>query len=560
LRFLNTEAAASAMIRRFGLDVCWYEFSFGLIGSPHRAFIMKEMERRLEAPDQPVSDGYLHTLSHIAAASQQKEQLPSPGERPGDEQQGKAAIEAWRKRGDSKQKLQIQYTERLISALPRKQGKARAISLHTSLERVWNNSRQSRPVLNLVNLSGPTGGYQSEMIKKLAPEIIAAFDDLPVRIQTGLLGYRWNQLAAPAMLPVLRRIINEKPANDRSNEVRDLKSLALRRLYELAPDEGRKLIIEELRRPDPSVNSATLRLLADETLPELDETLVENLQRADPFVLSELIERYATASALARVRAFYGNKVGQRGCSYQSSLLAYFLRVDPAMGIELVKQELGARGPEYTHCYASLLVDVAKLRTTPELEALAIEHLDDPDPEVVVNAASMLGQYGEPEAEEPLWQRLEKWLQDWKGRGEQLPRNFDSSHPNFWHQQVGRALRKALSQSPAWLLDREKLGKLRQSILDKDELEQFDHQVGDLSGAIGITFHPRDDGWGTALVAHYPCHSFSALKMKLGQFPKNTAFIWNSSAQDRPEAERIYSDLKTFLESRGMKLEKRKAQ
>src|SRR5215813_8628373 len=41
LRFLNTEAAASEMIRRFGAppDVCAFEYSIGLIGSAHRAFL-----------------------------------------------------------------------------------------------------------------------------------------------------------------------------------------------------------------------------------------------------------------------------------------------------------------------------------------------------------------------------------------------------------------------------------------------------------------------------------------------------------------------------------------
>lgn len=482
LRFLNTEAAASEMIRRFGapLDVCGYEFSVGLIGSPHRAFIVKEMERRLEAPDQIVSDGYLSTLSQVATSLQQKEQLPSPTERPSDEQQAKAVAEAWRKQWDSSQELQLQFAERLMSALPRKQGKARAISVHTLLELSWNNSLQSGKtgLTDIADARRP-GLFRKphpEIIKKLAPEIIAVFDDLPVNIQTGLLGYRWRQLVDPAMLPVIRRILgnkDDKPVNDQSYEVKDLKSSGLRRLYELAPDEGRKLIIEELRRPKPSVGFTTLKLLPDKTLPELEETLVENLEKSlsgaggDADLFSSLIERYATASVLPRVRAFYGDKVGIRGCSYQSSLLAYFLRVDAATGIELVKQELAARGPEYTHCYASLLADVAKLRTIPELEALAVEHLDGPDPEVVIHAASMLGQYGSADAEKPLWRRLEKWLQEWKGRAEELPKNFDSDHPNFWHKGVGQSLRRALSQSPDWLIDREKLERLRQSCLDK---------------------------------------------------------------------------------------------
>jgi len=566
LRYLNTEAAANEMIRRFGapLDVCGYEYLTGLIGSAHRAFVVKEMERRLEAPDQIVSDSYLFTLSHVAASLRQKEQLAPTAERPNDLQQANADAETWQKLGESRQKLQFQYAERLVSALPSKRGKARAIAVNTLLEMSWNDRLQSGPA-RLTDLK-ETGRLNPEIIKKLAPEIIAVFDDLPTNIQTGLLGHRWKQFEGPAMLPVIRRILNDKPANDHSYERRELRGLAIRRLYELAPDEGRRLIIEELRRPYPSVGFTTLSLLPDETLPQFEETLVENLEKSlsgeseSVDVFSSLVERYATASVLPRVRAFYGDKVGQRGCSYQASLLAYFLRVDPAMGIDLVRRELTARGPEYTHCYASLLADVAKLRMTSDLEGLAIETLDDPDPEVVIQAASTLGQYGSAGGEKPLWTRLEKWLQEWKGRAEELPKNFDSSHPNFWHKQVGPALRQALSQSPAWLIDREKLERLRQSCLDKDELQQFNYQAGDLSGEIPIVFQQGYDGWGNAQVAHYQCNSLSALKMKLSQFPKNTTFTWNSYSQDQSAAEQVFSELKTFLEEKGMKLEKRKAQ
>jgi hypothetical protein len=532
LRFLNTEAAANEMIRRFGapLDVCGYEYSMGLIGSAHRAFAVKEMERRLEAPDQIVTEVYLFTLSRVASLLQQKEQLQS------------------------------QYAERLMSALPSKQGKARAIAAHTLLEMSWKNSSQSLQP----SISNPRrpGGLDPEIIKKLAPDIIAIFDDLPANIQSGLLGHRWKQLADPAMLPILRRIFSANPSNISPNEGAQLRNLALRRLYELSPDEGRKLILEELRRPDPTVNPVTLGILSDETLPELDETLVENLEKrlGDLFVLSALIERYATVSVSPRVRAFYSDKAGQWACSIQSSLLAYLLRTDAATGIDLIKHALAARGKEYTRCYVSLLVEVAKLRMTPELEALAIEHLDDPDPEVVISAASMLGQYGSTGAEKPLWRRLEKWLQEWKGRGEELPKNFDSSHPNFWPKQVGHALRQALSHSPAWRIDREKLERLRQSCLDKDDLQRVNFQAAELSGEIRIDFQPGYDGWGNAHVANYHCNSLPALKMKLAQFPKNTTFIWNSYSQDQEAAEQVFSELKAFLEGKGMKLEKRKGQ
>src|SRR5215475_10420702 len=47
LRYCNTEATASEMIRRYGAssDECDHEYRFGLIGSPHRAFVVKEMEK-----------------------------------------------------------------------------------------------------------------------------------------------------------------------------------------------------------------------------------------------------------------------------------------------------------------------------------------------------------------------------------------------------------------------------------------------------------------------------------------------------------------------------------
>jgi hypothetical protein len=91
-------------------------------------------------------------------------------------------------------------------------------------------------------------------------------------------------------------------------------------------------------------------------------------------------------------------------------------------------------------------------------------------------------------------------------------------------------------------------------------LQQFNYQAGDLSGKIRIDFQPGYDGWGNVQVAHYQCNSLSALKMKLGQFPKNTTFTWSPYSQDPPAAEQVFSELKTFLEAKGMKLEKRKDQ
>src|SRR5262249_33876777 len=91
LRFLNTKPAASEMVRRYSppWTDCESSYSFGLIGSPHREFVVKEMERRLEAADQIISSSYLRTLSHLAASLEQKEP-PLSAEWPRDPQQAEA--------------------------------------------------------------------------------------------------------------------------------------------------------------------------------------------------------------------------------------------------------------------------------------------------------------------------------------------------------------------------------------------------------------------------------------------------------------------------------------
>src|SRR5262245_50876989 len=194
LRFLNTEAAASEMVRRYGAPWadCEHQYSFGLIGSPHRAFAVKEMERRLEAADQIVSDGYLWTLSHLAASLRQK--TPLPVENPKDAKQAEAIGKSWQKFDETRQLLKIEYAERLASALSGKEKAARAIGLHTLLEIVWNQNPSD------------THKQLVALVEKLAPEIIAVFDDLPLNIQTGLLEYRWKQIAGPSILPTLRKI------------------------------------------------------------------------------------------------------------------------------------------------------------------------------------------------------------------------------------------------------------------------------------------------------------------------------------------------------------------
>jgi hypothetical protein len=71
-------------------------------------------------------------------------------------------------------------------------------------------------------------------------------------------------------------------------------------------------------------------------------------------------------------------------------------------------------------CYHSMLAAVSRIYASRQLEAVAIEMLDDPDPQAVGDAALMLSWYGSAGAEHHLWKRLELWTAQHRGGSEEL--------------------------------------------------------------------------------------------------------------------------------------------
>ncbi len=59
----------------------------------------------------------------------------------------------------------------------------------------------------------------------------------------------------------------------------DIRGLALRRLYELSPNEGRRFILAEIRSPRPRVPVNALRNLPDKTLPGVEKALAAHFEK-----------------------------------------------------------------------------------------------------------------------------------------------------------------------------------------------------------------------------------------------------------------------------------------
>ena len=150
LRFLGTPAAAIEMRKRFRGDdnECEWEYKFGLIGSPHRDFVIRDMENAITLREQPVTSHYIDTLALLEFT---KRAEPMPTHVGDTEEEGKQYKALMDRREKFYNELRLQYVRQLAMAIPEKQGQARATSLQTLLDnrshanRCRRNSKRSPP-------------------------------------------------------------------------------------------------------------------------------------------------------------------------------------------------------------------------------------------------------------------------------------------------------------------------------------------------------------------------------------------------------------------------------
>jgi hypothetical protein len=426
LRYLESPEAAAELARHLGpgTDVDSWSLHLGVLGSPYRKQLLPLLEARLVAPDQPVWDRYLDTLTRLSELVSLRPMSPFP---PDTALQGAWRDELGRREAfrDVKRK---EYIARLTSSLLAKKPEARVVSIET---------------LGLKANSA------------IAALVIADFPQLPPRLQLELLAGRWDMIRSPALLPALREIYAHPREPGRDPALADF---AVRRIYDLAPGEGRQIILAQLARPYQGLSMETLEMLPDRSLPEWNDKLVSRLE-AGQFV-DTLILRYATGDIVERVEKAYlkrnQEQDRQRLPHCGGPLIYYFLQHDAAFGERELRGDMDRPAP------LPACLDIGfQFRTlgryaySQALERLAIEFLASPKVPVKRGAAEVLGQYGSPAAEKSLWDTLEYFHSWWKGReGELDGQNTQEG------AQLERALRIALAQANGWRLERQGLDRL----------------------------------------------------------------------------------------------------
>jgi hypothetical protein len=268
-----------------------------LIASPAREAAREAVQKEIANPEREVDDTFLLALEWLYL-----------GADPTEEQQNAARAKA----------VQV-----LIAALPSKRGEALGSSVALAFDELSAN--KSTP---------------PELDAKLRDQIIGLFGRLHLDEQMSLLSSpaNWEKFRSAALIPGLKKLATAKQGELKKREEdfyspNDVSPVALQRWYELAPEEARPVVLQEITNPQPRYGARMLGFLPDQSLPEVDSTLADNLSRSKDWSGTEkivsLIVRYATPAMYRKVAEAVDKHPKDFGDAWAATIFAYLLKVNP---------------------------------------------------------------------------------------------------------------------------------------------------------------------------------------------------------------------------------------
>jgi hypothetical protein len=142
--------------------------------------------------------------------------------------------------------------------------------------------------------------------------------------------------------------------------------------------------------------------------------------RIKPAVFASLMARFGAGYAVAQVREKANVKVGEWACAPQGAALGYLVKFDPVSARPLVERAVKERGNGKSACNRAVFPEISLYATDPVLTDVAIEALDDPDPQVTIDALIYLTSYGDRSVEQRVRNRYLEWSEEWRGRADVL--------------------------------------------------------------------------------------------------------------------------------------------
>jgi hypothetical protein len=536
LRFLDTKASVKELARMLAVPRpnggISQELSNGLYASSYPELAIDSMRKEIAVPEAAISSEFLETLVEL------EEDADSPADPPAfDRDHQEQLQDYWRRQQKVREERMRAVIEDALAALPRKQGLARAVTLNAMLLE---------------------HGDDALLAQSLRPALIASWKDLPRETQQQLIGFRWELVAGPEMLPILRGIVNGPAPPDRSVPA-DLRNAALKHIYEMDQAEGRTLILRDLMNPKADLRMDLIRLLSRDEIASGLPAAADRIGNGDARSLDyELIDRYGDASVLGALEAAYGAHADLPPCGNQPKILRYFLRVAPEYGAEQVRAALAMR--KDNGCYKYLLQALGD--QIPAAQQSAIEALDDSDPDVVQDAVIALGRWGTADAEAPLWARLGRLHNEWAGRESEIRITPDYTSAAMRAYSLEQALAGGLAGGSGWVCTPDKLARLGELVAtrqDRLQVERWTAEWKDGPLRIDPEWFPEDALTFRVLASVQLTED--QLKAKLAQFPRGTRFVWPMWKQGQiappvtmEKQETVFAQMKAVAEEHGLSL------
>jgi hypothetical protein len=398
LRYLGTQAAALALVERYDIiaKANVGEVTAGLISSSYRAFIISQMEGRVDQGGS-LDASFLNTLTELRVLLE----LPATP--------GNAVA-----RRERTPVVQAEYDARWRAAIARHP--VTAATLGAELARFQTN---------------PSVELQQQIASDLEQhpaQAAEAFVALPPNTLEFVLQSAtvWPYLSRPWVVTPLRQVYAQSHGRGNPGGLpTGPGDPALRRLYELVPDEGRRSILEEIRTGEHGISYSALAILPEAELPELDTALQARYSSApktdfgatlgDRGTTAWLMARYGSASLLPFVTGLLARPLPS--CVVEGGLVAYLLKHDPAAAMKRLDPTFDRTAP--ATCVAPLTA-VADHYWDDRVESVALAQLMVADVRNVIDAAQLLGSHGSSAVKQPLIDRLATWSAEWQGRASEL--------------------------------------------------------------------------------------------------------------------------------------------
>lgn len=247
-------------------------------------------------------------------------------------------------------------------------------------------------------------------------------------------------------------------------------------------------------------------------------------------------------------------KVGEWACAPQGAALAYLVEFDPVSARSLVERAVKERGKGKSACNRSVFQDISLYATDPILIDVALESLDDSDPEVTMDVLIYLMSYGDKSVEQPVWDRYVEWTEKWRSHVDVLESREAGSVGSWQEVGLGENLARALIENQGWLATPDLISRVLERCVGEQmctQLKQIADQANSGSGPYPISAY-RSGRNESYRVAQYNPKSLELFEAKIAQFPRSTRFSPTPTSPQNQDQKQLEDEVRRVVEKNGM--------